>query len=67
MTKKLNGTAKWIGIAIVILTNIAVIAYNTGVTHNHGKHLTKTVEKLEVKVDAIAEKINTINIKLAQK
>ena len=63
MTKKLNGMAKWIIVALALAT----VVFNSGVTYNHVRHLTKTVEKMESKVDAIAEKINTINIKLAQK
>ena len=61
--KKLNGMAKWIIVALALAT----VVFNSGVTYNHVRHLTKTVEKMESKVDAIAEKINTINIKLAQK
>lgn len=53
MAKKLNGTAKWIGIAIIIITNIAVIAYNTGVTHNHVKHLSEDVKELKQDVKTI--------------
>ena len=63
MTKKLNGMAKWIIVALALAT----VVFNSGVTYNHVRHLTKTVEKMGSKVDAIAEKINTINIKLAQK
>ena len=63
MTKKLNGMAKWIIVALALAT----VVFNTGVTYNHVRHLTKTVEKMESKVDAMTEKINTINIKLAQK
>ena len=63
MTKKLNGMAKWIIVALALAT----VVFNSGVTYNHVRHLTKTVEKMESKVDAMTEKINTINIKLAQK
>ena len=50
---KLNGTAKWVAIALVVITNIAVIAYNTGVTHNHIRHLAADVVELKQDVKTI--------------
>ena len=53
MAKKPNGTAKWVAIALVVVTNIVVIAYNTGVTHNHVKHLSEDVKELKLDVKTI--------------
>lgn len=53
MSRKFNGYAKWILIALAIGT----IAYNTVVTHviarNDIKHLRQDVNKLEVAVSGI--------------
>ena len=63
MTKKLNGMAKWIGIILAFL----VIAFNSGVTYNHISHLTKAVDKLTMAFEKQDEKIDNINIKLAER
>ena len=63
MSKKLNGYAKWFGIILAIL----VIAFNSGVTYNHISHLTEAVDKLTVAFEKQGEKINNINIKLAER
>ncbi len=62
MTKKFNGMAKWIVVGIALLT----VAFNSGVTYNHVRHLSKDVEKLEAKIDAMDDKIDKINMDLAR-
>jgi len=55
MANKLNGTAKW----IIIIIAIGTIVYNTIATHviakNEMKHVIKTVEKLDKKVDGLSK------------
>ena len=63
MSKKLNGYARWFGIILAIL----VIAFNSGVTYNHIHNLTKAVDKLIVAFEKQDEKIDSINIKLAER
>ena len=63
MSKKVNGYAKWIGIILAFL----IIAFNTGVTYNHIHTLTKAVDKLTLTVEKQDEKIDNINIKLAER
>ncbi len=61
MTKKLNGTAKWIGIALAILT----IAFNAGMTYNHLSHLTKDIEEIKQNYTALDNKFDKMIIMLA--
>jgi len=63
MSKKLNGYAKWILIALAVLT----VVFNTGVTYNHIHNLTESVERLTVAVDKMDGSIDDINIKLAER
>lgn len=65
MTNKLNGTAKWIGLGILIITNIAAIAYNVGVTNEKITTLSFKVEELRESVDEMDANIDGINIRLA--
>ena len=62
MAKKLNGMAKWIVVGLAILT----VAFNSGVTYNHVRHMGRDVEKLEKKIDAMDDKIDKINMDLAR-
>ena len=39
--------AKWVTIIIIIVSNIFLLAYNTGVTHNDVKHLKQDVAELK--------------------
>ena len=63
MSKKLNGYAKWIGIILAFL----VIAFNSGVTYNRFSYLTEAVDKLTMAFEKQDEKINNINLKLAER
>ena len=65
MANKLNGTAKWIGLGILIITNIAAIAYNVGVTNEKITTLSFKVEELRESVDEMDANIDGINISLA--
>jgi len=65
MANKLNGTAKWIGLGILIITNIAAIAYNVGVTNEKITTLSFKVEELRESVDEMDANIDGINIRLA--
>ena len=67
MANKLNGTAKWIGLGILIITNIAAIAYNVGVTNEKITTLSFKVEELRESVDEMDANIDGINIRLAAK
>ncbi len=60
---KLNGTARWVIVALAVLA----IAFNTGVTYNHIYHLSKQVGKLTESIEKLDGKIDTINIKLAER
>ena len=59
---KLNGTTKWIIVALALLT----VAFNSGVTYNHVKHLSKAVEKMEAKVNCMDDKIDKLAIDSAR-
>ena len=61
MAKKLNGSAKWIIVALALLT----VAFNSGVTYNHVRHLSEACRKMEIKIDAMDEKLDKINIEIA--
>jgi len=65
MANKLNGTAKWIGLGILIITNIAAIAYNVGVTNEKITTLSFKVEELRESVAKMDANIDGINIRLA--
>jgi len=67
MTTKFNGNTKWIGLGILIITNVAAIAYNVGVTNTKIFNLTTTVTELKSSIDKMNTSINSINIKLAAK
>lgn len=60
---RLNGTARWIIVALAILT----LAFNSGVTYNHIHNLTKAVDKLTTAFEKMDENIDNINIKLAER
>ena len=59
---KLNGTARWIIVALAVLA----IAFNTGVTYNHIHNLSKQVVKLTEAVKEMDKSIDEINITLAK-
>jgi hypothetical protein len=59
---KLNGIAKWIIVALALGT----VAFNSGVTYNHVRHLSKDLAKLELKVEEMHEALHKINIQLAK-
>ena len=61
MTKKLNGTAKWIGLIIVLVT----VVFNAGVTYNHLHHLSKDIEDIKKNYTALDEKFDKMMIMLA--
>jgi len=63
MSKKINGYAKWILVALAIL----VIAFNSGVTYNHIHNLSTAMKKLTLTVENLDVKIDEINIKLAER
>lgn len=58
---KLNGTAKWTGIALIVLT----IVFNAGMTYNHLSHLSKDIEEIKVNYVALNEKFDTLILQLA--
>jgi len=62
MAKKLNGMAKWIVVGLALLT----VAFNSGVTYNHVKHLSIACDRLETKLNAMDDKIDKINLDLAR-
>ena len=61
MTKKLNGTAKWIIVGIAVLG----LAFNTGVTYNHIHTLSKNVAELKVSYEKLDEKFDKLILQLA--
>ena len=60
---KLNGTARWIIVALAVLA----LAFNSGVTYNHIYYLSEQVEKLTAAIEKMDESIDKINIKLAER
>ena len=58
---KLNGTAKWIGLALVV----GGIIYNAGVTINKLNTLSTKVDTLTTSVSTLDGKIDAIHIQLA--
>ena len=61
MTKKLNGTAKWIGIVLAILT----IAFNAGMTYNHLSHMSKDIDEIRQNYKSLDDKFDKMIIMLA--
>lgn len=59
---KLNGTARWIIVALAVLA----VVFNSGVTYNHIYNLSEQVRKLTVAVEKMDENIDKINITLAK-
>ena len=61
MAKKLNGMAKWVGIALVVLT----IVFNAGMTYNHLYHLSKDIEEIKENYKDLDNKFDKMMILLA--
>ena len=59
---KLNGTARWIIVALAVLA----IVFNSGVTYNHIYHLSEQVKGLIKVVEKMDASIDKINITLAK-
>lgn len=62
MTKKLNGTARWVIVGLAVLA----IVFNTGVTYNHINHLSEQVEELTKAVKEMDKSIDKIKLILAK-
>jgi len=62
MVKKLNGSAKWIVVALALAT----VAFNSGVTYNHVKHLTAEVNKQSIAIAELHKECEKINLILAR-
>ncbi|MCJ7482686.1 MAG: hypothetical protein MUO31_06945 [Thermodesulfovibrionales bacterium] len=60
MPNKLNGNAKWIGLGILIITNVAAIAYNVGVTNTRIAHLTEEVVLMRADIKDLRNMIGII-------
>jgi len=63
MTKKLNGTARWIIVGLAVLG----LAFNSGILYNDVKHLSESVTRLEKSYDDLNEKFDTILLSLAER
>ncbi len=58
---RLNGAAKWIGIALIVLT----VVFNAGMTYNHLSHLSKDIEELKVNYISLNDKFDKLILQLA--
>ena len=60
MTFRANGTAKWVGLLVVIVTGVVsyAIGFERKVTTNTNNigHLQKQLDRIEEKVDKLLEK-----------
>ena len=63
MTKKYNGYAKWVIVAIAVLT----LAFNSGILYNDVKHLTESIAKLEESHKSLNEKVDTLILSLTER
>jgi len=61
MAKKINGTAKWVVVAMAI----GGFVFNSGILYNDVVHLTKAVDKLEKSYNSLDEKIDIVILRLS--
>ncbi len=59
---KLNGTARWIIVALAVLG----LAFNSGILYNDVKHLLKSIEELKVSYSSLNEKVDSLILTLAK-
>ena len=60
---RLNGTARWIIVALTVLG----LAFNSGILYNDVKHLSKAIEKLEKSHGELNEKFDKLLLHLAER
>ncbi len=63
MAKKLNGTARWIIVALAVLG----LAFNSGVLYNDVKHLSKSIEELKTSYSSLNGKVDKLILSLAER